>query len=174
MPLPYRLFIISVVLILFSCSSSKEEGVGSEVGMIAPELSGILPNGEKFNLKDLRGELVVLDFWGTWCGPCLREAPDLVKLQNDLSQHLQVVSIALEKTDDGRSEAVAERLGFTWSYRLTEKIAFVRLSKIAGAYGVSDLPSSFLIDENGVILLARSSVKEIRSYMLDLEKSTSK
>lgn len=159
---------ILFVLLVFitSCAQPQKEGEGADIGLKAPNITGSLPDGTVFNLHDLQGEFVVLDFWGTWCGPCLREAPDLVQLQADFADRIQVVSVALEKTNDGRSETVAERLGFTWPYRLTEEISFVMLSETAGKYGVSDIPSTFLIDEKGYILLARSSVKEIRSYLL--------
>ena len=53
-------------------------------------------NGEKFRLKDMKGKVLLLNFWGTWCGPCRREIPDFVKLQSKYKKNgLEIVGITL-------------------------------------------------------------------------------
>ena len=156
-----------ISLLLIGCGAkSLEDKVGTRPGMVAPSIKGETISGKSFDLKDLRGNLVIIDFWATWCAPCMREAPVLVNLYaNTRGQGLEVLSIALEKKNDGRAEQVGNRLGFMWPNQLAEEISFVRLNALASAYGVTDIPATFLIDAEGKILLGKSTVNEIEEYL---------
>ncbi|MDE2699739.1 MAG: redoxin domain-containing protein, partial [Gemmatimonadota bacterium] len=72
--------------------------VGIEVEMQAPDFTLRTLTGERFNLYEQRGKPVFLNFWGTWCGPCVAEMPDIQKLQNTMADSIQIVGIGVRDT----------------------------------------------------------------------------
>ncbi len=131
---------------------------GASKGEIAPEISGQLIDGSEFNLSDLRGNYVLIDFWGSWCAPCRRENPKLVALYRKYNNQsftdadgFEVVTIALEKNNRTWQNA-AEKDGFNWEFQIVDEVKFVALSAYARFYGVTDLPSKFLINPNGELV----------------------
>jgi thiol-disulfide isomerase/thioredoxin len=125
----------------------------------APNFVAELVDGTKFQLTDLRGHYVLLNFWGSWCGPCRQDNPELVQLHEKFDDKLTIVTIALEKDGQaGKIEAVKD--GFSWKHQIVEETSLVLLSSIARSYGVSEIPAKFLISPDG-ILLKQHSYKEI-------------
>jgi len=137
----------------------------AEQGEMAPDFEARLIDGSDFKLSDLRGNYVLLDFWGSWCGPCRHANPKLVELYNKHSDKLLVVTVALEKLE-GAGEAAALKDGFTWKHQIVGQHSLVMLSSIARKYGVSDIPSKFLIAPDGT-LLPKMSFGEIDLLLSD-------
>lgn len=140
---------------------------GSSQGDLAPQFASQLVDGTDFELADLQGNYVVLDFWGSWCRPCLVENPKLVALHNKYkdqsfsdAQGFKVVTVALEKTEN-TWQRPAERAGFTWQHQIVENASFVLMSEIANAYGVTNIPAKFLIGPDGTLLTSDKSFEEI-------------
>jgi len=134
----------------------------------APDVELALRDGTTAHLSDLRGSYVLLDFWASWCGPCIKDIPKIKQLdQAYAGDNFQVVSIALEKKAD-RWERALDKYGLDWKYNALDQAAFVRLSSAASAYGVTDIPATFLIDPDGTILGRNMSLDEIKS-ILDAE-----
>ncbi len=131
------------LLIFASCSPSNHDE--------APEIETTLIDGAAFKLSELRGQYVVLDFWGSWCGPCLAEAPQLVALHQKFGDEVVFVSIAFEKNDK-RWKQTSERFGFDWKYQAVEMTPILLGSPIARAYGVSDIPAKFIVTPDGKLL----------------------
>jgi len=95
-------------------------------GEDAPSIQGTLLNGESFDLKDLRGKYVLVDFWGSWCGPCLKELPhviDLYKKYKDAefkdANGLVLLNVAIER-DEKRWKNAINRIGMPWKYHLVD------------------------------------------------------
>jgi thiol-disulfide isomerase/thioredoxin len=143
-------------------------------GEQVPEIAGNLPGGESFELETLRGNYVLLDFWGSWCGPCLQSMPVLQKLYSDYrsgpynaAEGFEIVSIAIERDPSRWSRALAHfRPG--WPYQLLDQTRSLRFfnGTIAKAYGVKRLPTKILVSPDGELISANWSISEIESFLL--------
>ena len=110
---------------------------------------------------------MLVDFWASWCGPCIKDSPKVVGLYNKFhgksfkdAKNFEVVSVALEKKPD-RWQKMADRFGFAWKYQIVDVVQFVRLSSFASAYDVSNIPSKFLINPEGNIIGVDLSAEEM-------------
>jgi peroxiredoxin len=121
-----------------------------DVGDKAPEISLKNPEGKEISLTEMEGKVVLLDFWASWCGPCRRENPHVVKVYNEFKDEgFTVYSVSLDKSKDRWMQAINQD-GLIWPNHVSDLSSW----KSAGAqtYRVSSIPSTFLIDENGVII----------------------
>jgi cytochrome c biogenesis protein CcmG/thiol:disulfide interchange protein DsbE len=124
-----------------------------KVDQPAPDFHAVTFKGEKIALKDLTGDVVLLNFWATWCGPCRTELPLLNKyyqLRKDFGLH--VLAIA---TEDSVPEDYLRPL---------QKVLAIPLVKIfRGPYGPIDnaVPSNFIIGRNGVLRYAKAAALEL-------------
>ena len=142
-----------------------------ESGEKALDFTSTLLSGDTFTLSQLRGSYVLLDFWGSWCGPCRRESPDLVSLYNEMKEKkfkaagsLQIVSVGIETKKESWEKAI-QNDGLIWPYHIGEMDRFS--GKIAKLYGVREIPTKYLINPEGVILSVNEDISEIRSYLLE-------
>jgi thiol-disulfide isomerase/thioredoxin len=135
----------------------------ADAGDLAPEIKTNLSDGTPFKLSNLKGEYVVLEFWGSWCGPCRKHNRDLVAFHESYADKAEIVTVALEK-DATKGKRVAEIDGFTWTYQIVEETQFVMMSDIAQKYGVSSIPATFLISPDG-ILIGEKSLEEIKTIL---------
>src|SRR5262245_4812758 len=127
-------------------AASRPKIVGAIIGAIAPDAVGVTSSGVPIRLSALRGQVVVLNFWATWCAPCREEIPVLNDLHHRYgAQGLNVIGVSLD--DDGWS-AVApfvSELGVTYQITLGD-------DEVANAFGgVTALPATFIIDRDGII-----------------------
>ncbi len=113
------------------------------IGQKAPGFSGISVNGEEINLKKLRGNIVVLDFWFVGCGGCRAEMPFLNQMVKELGQdRIAYIGIALDKPDKIR--LFLKDIPFDFTH-------IPEAEKIFNSYGVTICPSRFVIDPKGRI-----------------------
>ena len=140
-------------------------------GKTAPDFDGELLNGKAFALEDLRGQYVLLDFWGSWCAPCRRDNPNLVRLYQQFNgkdykdaKGFEIVSVALEKDDRRWAKAIIKD-GLNWPYHLLRTSKLVAMDGLALKYGVKDLPTKFLINPKGEILGVNQSYQELANYL---------
>ncbi len=115
----------------------------------APRFSSVTPGGKKMGIDDLKGKLVVLNFWATWCPPCRLEMPSMERLYQEFKgQGLEVVAINFMEREKPITSFLTEN-EFTFPVLMDKK------GEIAREYGVHGLPVTYLIGRNGN-LLARS------------------
>lgn len=144
----------AVVLGLLLVAGPIVQSVAAQEGPPADADSPEAPNftldtlgGDPFRLRDHRGEVVVLNFWATWCPPCRREIPTFVKLQRELGDEgLQFVGVALERSAGPEEvRAFAEKMNVNYPVGLGD-------GTIAQKYGgVRGLPRTFVIGPEGKI-----------------------
>lgn len=120
------------------------------IGDVAPEIN--LPdfNGKNIALSSLRGKVVLIDFWASWCGPCRGENPNVVRLYNEYkNKGFTVYSVSLDGTKSSWLKAV-QKDGLAWENHVSELKRWD--SSAARTYKVQGIPATFLIDENGVVI----------------------
>ena len=120
-----------------------------QIGKTAPEFA--LPDtaGVMVSLSDLKGKYVLLDFWASWCPPCRRENPNVVKAFNDYKdKNFTVLGISLDKDKDKWLKAIADD-NLTWTHVSDLKYWD---SEIPALYGVRGIPANVLLDPDGVII----------------------
>lgn len=119
------------------------------IGSVAPDIVQLTPEGESFDLKSLRGKVVLLDFWASWCGPCRKENPNVVKVYNKYkNQGFEILGISLDNNKERWLKAIAADQ-LTWPHVSDLK---KWSSQVARDYNVSSIPATYLIDEEGKIL----------------------
>ncbi len=120
--------------------------VGLAEGNRAPDFAIESLDDRQISLADLRGQVVLLNFWGTWCGPCRREMPEFQKAYEEWQPRgFEIVAIAYNDTE----QAMAE---FRDEFGLSFPLALDDSGEINDAYGIQTRPSSYLLDKDGVIL----------------------
>ncbi len=122
----------------------------TSVGAIAPDLAFPDPDGNIRKLSDLRGKVVLLDFWASWCRPCRGENPHVVAMyQKYHDKGFEVFSVSLDRDKESWKRAIAAD-GLVWPNHVSDLKYWS--SEAARTYGVSSIPSTFLLDQNGRII----------------------
>lgn len=131
---------------LSDLASSVGPVEGLSEGNIAPDFTVTTIDGQSISLSALRGDVVLLNFWGTWCAPCKREMPELQDLYQRYGDvNFTVLGLAVRDS----AEAVAT---FRDDNNITFPLALDENNSVTQAYAVPGQPTTFLLDENGVIL----------------------
>ncbi|MBK9689352.1 MAG: TlpA family protein disulfide reductase [Saprospiraceae bacterium] len=132
-------------------------------GENVPTFSSKLADGSSFELSSLKGKYVLLQFWGSWCGPCRRENPELVQLYQDLhAQNFEIVSIGLEKNSQSWQKAITND-GLIWPYHILQDGSFN--SPIATLYAVKQIPTLYLLGPDQRVILTNPTPIEVKNYI---------
>ena len=127
-------------------NTRKELGIN--IGAIAPEINLKGPNGDLISLSSLKGKVVLLDFWASWCRPCRAENPNVVRLYNKYKDKgFTVYSVSLDQNKDKWLAAIVQDQ-LTWS-NVSELTGWK--SSAGAKYGISSIPKTFLINKKGEI-----------------------
>jgi thiol-disulfide isomerase/thioredoxin len=124
----------------------SQEGLGVAQKPIAPiefELPGL--DGQKVKLSSLKGKVVFLNFWATWCGPCRSEMPSMQRMYEKLkSEGLEILAVDLQE-DKGQVQAFARELGLHFPILLDSA------GSVGAQYNARAIPTTYLIDRSGFI-----------------------
>lgn len=143
-------------------------------GEIAPQFTAQMLDGTEFSLSDMKGKYVLLDFWGSWCGPCRQDNPNIVKLYDEFSgktftdaSGFEVVSVAIEKDEKRMKKAIVSD-NLKWKYHIPQLDRFK--SPIVIQYGVNEIPTKYLINPDGYIMGVNQSTTEIKRLLSERVK----
>ncbi|WP_445666288.1 peroxiredoxin family protein [Fodinibius sp. AD559] len=152
-------------MLVLKASGNLQEFSSLKTGMVAPDFTAKTIYGQTIKLSEIDSKIVLLEFWATWCGPCLPEIPHLKKLNSSYSdQELQIISVALDSDLDKLDQFVEER-EINWPQIQQPKMW---KGKIAKAYSVLGIPRSFLIDNKGNIVAKDLRGNELREKVSEL------
>ncbi|MCC6599859.1 MAG: AhpC/TSA family protein [Crocinitomicaceae bacterium] len=127
------------------------------IGKVPPEIALPDPKGKIRKLSDLRGKVVLIDFWASWCGPCRRENPNVVKAYNKYnSLGFEILSVSLDKDANAWKQAIIQD-GLIWPNHLSD-LQFWN-SKAAMDYGVHSIPFPVLVGQDGKVIAYGSNVR---------------
>ena len=133
----------------------------------APVFSQTTSDGKRIGLESFRGKYVLLDFWASWCVPCRKENPNLVKLYEKYkSRDFEIVSVSIDEDKKAWQNASKED-GLNWINLLNTK---GKPDEIGVKYGVQAVPSNFLINPNGVIIGKNLKGEELAKRLAELFK----
>lgn len=161
---------MAVLFFIFTGISCKDSGsttdyateteinvpVGLEIGNRAPDLAFQSPEGKTIALSELRGKLVLIDFWASWCMPCRVENPNLVNVYETYKgkkftdgDGFTIYSVSLDKTKEAWLEAI-EKDNLEWDAHVSDLKGWDAVP--AAIYQVEAIPANFLIDGKGIII----------------------
>jgi peroxiredoxin len=122
----------------------------TRVGSVPPDIAMKGPDGQLRKLSELRGKVVLLDFWASWCRPCRMENPNVVRVYNQYhSRGFEVFSVSLD-SDAARWQAAIQQDGLVWPHHVSDLQGWQNAA--AQAYGVSSIPFALLLDRQGRIV----------------------
>ena len=125
------------------------------IGLAAPAFAAPMLDGSMFSLASLSGKVVVLDFWATWCAPCVAAVPELVKLAAEFEPQ-GVVFLGINQ-DRGQTEKVAK---FITDNKITFQQVLDKESAISGEYNIQAIPTLFVIDKAGIVRAVHSGFEK--------------
>jgi thiol-disulfide isomerase/thioredoxin len=136
---------------LASLNKTYDEFLSLAPGKPAPEFEGITPEGKKVSIKDLRGKLVYVDIWATWCGPCIAEIPSSIKLQQKLANEdgIQFVNVSVDANKSAWEKFLKKNNSWTGMHIIVEP---EEIDSLYRSYKLSGVPAYILIDQAGNII----------------------
>ena len=137
----------------------------TEEGGMAPDFTLSGPEGREVRLSDFRGKFLLLDFWASWCGPCMKEIPGLKDVYAEYHEKgFEILSVSLDDKLEKWTEAI-KRLDMGWVHASSLKGWKCPVAKM---YSVTGIPAMFLLDRDGKILACGLRGEKLRERLESL------
>jgi thiol-disulfide isomerase/thioredoxin len=146
-----KLLTLTIFAMMFAVPGPLAENLNK-----APEINLRNPNGEQISLSSLKGNIVLIDFWASWCGPCRKKHPGLVEVHSKFKDEtfqgangFEIYSVSLDKNRDHWLKAI-EQDGLTWENHVSDLKGWN--SAVVKPYGIRAIPYNVLLDQQGTII----------------------
>ena len=190
------MFIVPIFILLISCDNGtaqaesksknlsnkkdlqskikKDNKSNSENAILAPDFTLADLKGQKISLSDLKGKVVLLNFWGTWGGPCKREIPDFVSLSKKHKKNgLEIIGVTLSSGSPEKIQDFSQK--WKINYTLLTDINGNETQSVTARYGqatsqpITGIPTTFIIDRDGYIRQRYVGPRSEEVFYKDLE-----
>ena len=144
-----------------------ERMLSTNVGQFAPEISLPSPDGKEIALSSLKGKLVLIDFWASWCGPCRKEMPNVIKIYSKFkNKGFEIYGVSLDQDKEKWMQAITKD-GINWpqvsDLKYWDNVA-------ARIYNVQGIPYTVLIDKDGKIIAKNLRGQELEKKIAEVLK----
>lgn len=137
----------------------------TDVGTLAPDFTLNTPEGTPFTLSSLRGKIVMIDFWASWCKPCRQENPNVVALYNKYKDKgFDILGVSLDREKESWLKAIADDQ-LTWHH--VSDLKFWQ-NEAAVQYGIQSIPCTLLLDKEGKIIAKNLRGEELVKKLSEL------
>jgi len=167
-----RIIIIGLAFLL-SFQTARTQTIEKKIGEIAPEIRLPSPNGDTIALSSLKTKVVLIDFWGSWCAPCVKEQPALSELYKKYKNSaftcgngFEIYGVSLDNKKK-QWQSVIKKYKIDW-VQVSDLLFWT--SPVARDYGIQELPFNILIDGNGVIIAKNLHGDELKQAIKKLLK----
>jgi len=134
--------VICLTLLLVACGQPPKM---AEMNKPAPDFTLVDTKGRTWNLAELKGRVVFLNFWATWCPPCREEMPSMQEVHASLPEDKFTMLAVLSNDDPALADSLAAKIGATFPILIDPE------GKVAKAYGLTGVPETCIIDKQGVL-----------------------
>lgn len=135
------------------------------VGSEAPDFTQNTPEGKPLSLSSLRGKVVLIDFWASWCRPCRMENPNVVKVYDKYhNKGFEILGVSLDRDRDAWLQAI-EHDGLPWKH--VSDLQFWN-NAVAQQYGISSIPHTILLDREGKVLAKNLRGKALEDKLAEV------
>lgn len=140
------------------------------VGSKAPEIEQLKPDGTTLKLSSLAGNVVLIDFWASWCYPCRKKNPEIVALYNKYqnkkwnkpTKGFTVFSVSLDNNKEAWTKAIAAD-NLSWPNHVSDLKGWA--SQPGAVYGIRSIPQTVLLDEQGFVIARNPSIQFIEDFL---------
>ena len=137
--------IVAVAIIGITITVPKANAMGNKADeYLAPDVAGVdIQTGKKVNIRNLKGKVVLINFWATWCPPCRKEIPDIIKFREKYKAKFEVIGVSVDRDGIDGVRHFVKNIGITYP-------VIMGTPDLVRSYGgIHAIPTSFLVDKDG-------------------------